>query len=301
MNQMDGREWIRGTGPPRITVEAQDAGPVTITLSVRNLSTVVERKQLGAPFKAFIKQVNNDLHLYWNNLEGEEGNSFIPFVARIAEVRARKPWPENTGDEIFWRATILDYPGQALSVDGLRHMPLEALNAVGYHYYDQDDGVPQMVVCAALAQQIGVPWTLTFSHELLEALTDPMTRSSIDRGGRDYEVEICDPVQYHGYPIDGVWVSNFVTPAWFKVDRALGTGWNTRAVVRAAAGGPDVEPPGGEDREPGNAHAEIPYDFANLLSAPRQRALGGTRTRRVNGSDVTEELNRTGSVVTTLP
>ena len=279
---MDDTDFIRGTGPAEIT------------LNVRNLSTVVQRTGLRDPFRAFMRQVNNDLHLYWNNEKGLQGEPFIPFVTRIREVRAREEW-----DDKAWRATILDYPTQAFGVSDLRHMPLEALTNLGYHYYDQDEKVPQMVVFAAMAQNAGIPWTLTFSHELLETLGDRTTLTRIVAHGNNYEVEICDPVQFHGYPINGVWVSNFVTPAWFQVAPSLGTGWNKRAVAQMAPPGPTSATQSAAGQ--GSADDAVPYDFANLLTAPRQRAVGGSRTRRIRGSDVTEELRRSGSVSTALP
>jgi hypothetical protein len=55
------------------------------------------------------------------------------------------------------------------------------------------------------------PWTMSASHELLEMLEDPT--GSTTRDG--YALEICDPVETAGYQLDGVMVSDFVTPAWF--------------------------------------------------------------------------------------
>ena len=53
--------------------------------------------------------------------------------------------------------------------------------------------------------------SLILSHEVIEALVDP-------RGNRmttGVLTEICDPVEQPGYTIDGVTVSDFVTPRWF--------------------------------------------------------------------------------------
>jgi hypothetical protein len=256
---------IEGTGTPAIDV------------SFRNLSTVVQRKDLKLAFRAFIKQANNDLHLYWNNEKGEPGARFIPLVNQISEVWAGDPWPDDT----CWRATILDYPAQAMAVDDLRQMPIDALDSVGYHYYQHDETVPCIVVFAALAQDAGLPWTLTFSHELLEALADPLTRLTLPRKNIDYELEICDPVQYQGYPIEGIWVSNFVTPAWFGVPPAPGN-----------AGDEGESSPTGDGA----------YDFARQLTSAGERALGGMRTSRPRGGgDRTEELTRMGTVVTLSP
>lgn len=68
-------------------------------------------------------------------------------------------------------------------------------------------------------------WSLSASHEVLEMLTDPF-RSSLRAGASvadpsrrvQYLVEICDPCQDPdcGYTVDGVLVSDFVTPEYFE-------------------------------------------------------------------------------------
>ena len=156
-----------------------------------------------------------------------------------------------------WRATIYDYPYQVLNDYNLRSMPVEALNSIGYHFVDNK--VPHIVIFAGLAQQGGIPWTMTFSHELLESLVDPKDETIFKIGNDIYEPEICDPVQYQAYPIDGVWVSNFVTPEWFD------------------------KPP----RTP-QAASEKRYDFAGNLFTERERSLGGMRTLRRKERDGTE-------------
>jgi hypothetical protein len=240
--------------------------PQVIELSVRNLSTVVQRSELKAAFAAFMQQANNDLHKHWENHPPDRTHQYVPFVSRIRELPTGEVWPRSKkGSPASWRATIFDYPYQAMSDDDTKLIPVEALGGVGYHYLDGD--VPHMVVFAASALQSGIPWTLTFSHELLESLTDPWTDGVLDD---DYELEICDPVQYDAYPIDGVWVSNFVTPGWFQVT----------ARRRSAA-----------------AAAAFRYDFANRLSSPRERTLGGTRTRRgPDGRDMSETLTPGGEL-----
>lgn len=63
-------------------------------------------------------------------------------------------------------------------------------------------------------------WTVTLSHEVLEIIVNPyMNRFTVGPSSEDepftlYPVEACDPVDGF-YFVDGVEVSNFVTPAWF--------------------------------------------------------------------------------------
>lgn len=68
-------------------------------------------------------------------------------------------------------------------------------------------------------------WTITASHELVEMLVDPLGRKLVtapsvdpaDKGATvRYLVEVADPVEALGYDIDGVSVSDFVTPSWYR-------------------------------------------------------------------------------------
>lgn len=61
-----------------------------------------------------------------------------------------------------------------------------------------------------------------FSHELLEMLADPKVDqvAKNPRNGWVYALEDCDAVETENYMIDGIAVSNFVTPAWFDANAA---------------------------------------------------------------------------------
>ena len=57
----------------------------------------------------------------------------------------------------------------------------------------------------------------TLSHEVLEMFIDPNCNLWANDGqGSVYSFEVCDPVEAPTYPVNGVSVSNFVTPAWFR-------------------------------------------------------------------------------------
>lgn len=73
-------------------------------------------------------------------------------------------------------------------------------------------------------------WTVTLSHEALELIVDPGV--NLLAPGPDprkpkrtvlHAYEVCDPVERTSYPIDGVTVSNFVTPAYFTAHKQKGT------------------------------------------------------------------------------
>ena len=66
-------------------------------------------------------------------------------------------------------------------------------------------------------------WSVMASHELLEMLVDPWGNRVIsggsledDQGQVEYLLEICDPCQKLTYLIDGVLVSDFVTPDYYS-------------------------------------------------------------------------------------
>src|ERR1700756_622021 len=61
-------------------------------------------------------------------------------------------------------------------------------------------------------------WSVSsvLSHEVLEMFIDPNCNLWANDGhGKAYSFEVCDPVEAPTYEVNGVSVSNFVTPAWF--------------------------------------------------------------------------------------
>jgi len=59
--------------------------------------------------------------------------------------------------------------------------------------------------------------SVTLSHEWLELIGDPAANEWCDDAGEwSYAEELCDPCQGDAYLIDGVMVSDFVTPLWFE-------------------------------------------------------------------------------------
>lgn len=98
--------------------------------------------------------------------------------------------------------------------------------AAGYHFANGAE-VPYGFVFTE-----GGQWTVTFSHEVLELIADPMANCFVPgpdpRPGRSADVvlhayEVCDAVERTSYTLDGVEVSNFVTPQYFAEGNAPGT------------------------------------------------------------------------------
>lgn len=129
------------------------------------------------------------------------------------------PWDKNARLEIVPKAQVAmlpDYWWQMIIVDD----PTQA-DALGYHDMTAS-GHPIGFVFVRADQQAGASVTVTMSHELLEMLADPWIMDSVgalnpDGSTRYWAKEICDPVEddSNGYEINGILVSDFVTPSWF--------------------------------------------------------------------------------------
>jgi len=87
---------------------------------------------------------------------------------------------------------------------------------LGYH--EDDGGNPESRIFVADVERYAASLSVTLSHEILEMLADPLTTRVFPLpDGRSAACEVCDPVEDDnlGYPIGGVQVSDFVTPAYF--------------------------------------------------------------------------------------
>jgi hypothetical protein len=90
-------------------------------------------------------------------------------------------------------------------------------NALGYHDVDSI-GTPFGRVFARIDGQRNLNWTVTASHELLELMADPFVFSAAPMTRSTWTaLEVCDACEADalGYRIDGILVSDFLTPQWF--------------------------------------------------------------------------------------
>jgi hypothetical protein len=102
----------------------------------------------------------------------------------------------------------------------------------GYAGYHVIDGVPKADVFTHDRHRKRLTdWQPTLSHEVLEMIADPgvnlYARGYVKWGGHRrvafVAYEVSDPVQETLYEIDGVQVSDFVTPEWFEPGRKPGS------------------------------------------------------------------------------
>jgi hypothetical protein len=156
-------------------------------IAITNASTCLSDAQVEAVLPALQRQVSDDFQAYW---ELDCTLAFLP-----------KDQPLTQG---WWQIVVLDNPDQA--------------GALGYHELTSH-GMPLGKIFAKLDLDSQCSWTATLSHELLEMLADPWINwCAVGTDSKIYALEVCDAVEADdlGYLVDGVLLSDFVTPAWFE-------------------------------------------------------------------------------------
>lgn len=118
---------------------------------------------------------------------------------------------------------------ETVRADGVLYLVDEASlpGALGYH--DMNTAEAPVGFVFVLDPQ-GDEWTITLSHEALELIVDPTVNIFVpgpdprDRSNQLlHSYEVCDAVETTFYDIDGIKVSNFVTPTYFREGDAPGT------------------------------------------------------------------------------
>ena len=83
--------------------------------------------------------------------------------------------------------------------------------------------------------QAGTDWSITASHEMLEMLVDPlgkklMSDKDIDPASDGHQVhclvDVGDPVEVFAYQINGVSLSDFITPEFYDLNAAPGPSYD---------------------------------------------------------------------------
>jgi hypothetical protein len=160
-------------------------------IAITNASTCLSDAQVQSVIPSLQKQVTRDFNSYWDL---DCSLTFLP-----------KKQPLTAG---WWQIVITDDPDQA--------------GALGYHEL-ASTGAPLGKVFAALDIDSGSSWSVTLSHELLEMLADPWINWCAEApDGKLFALEVCDAVEadHLGYEIDGVMLSDFITPSWFEPTEA---------------------------------------------------------------------------------
>ena len=157
--------------------------PVPVYVDIVNFSTVFADADVPALALAVQTQVERDFLPHWDT--------------------ACQVYYGKTPVAGHWLLGVYDNSDQA--------------GALGYHTVTVQ-GQPIMKVFAKDTIAAGDLVSVTVSHELLEALADPMTTLAFQDGsGKFWAGEVGDPVEADadGYLINGVTVSDFILPSWF--------------------------------------------------------------------------------------
>jgi len=177
---------------PAILYESQRG----IDIYVNNLSTTISADELRNTMRAIQIQITRDFFPVW----GINANLQVYDVHRAYNQ---------------WQIVILDNSDVA--------------NELGYHDVTST-GNPLGKVFVNTAGNFNFPWSVVFSHEILEMLVDPYCELAAfnqdsQTTGQLIAYEVCDPVQAHGegYQIGSVEVANFVYPGWFESSYPAGS------------------------------------------------------------------------------
>jgi hypothetical protein len=207
---------------------------INAALAVENKSTVLTDKEVRAALPALQQQINYDFMPYWNS------------GARLVWVQKGSVPPRGS-----WVLSILDDSDQA--------------GDLGYHDVTADN-TPLLKLFAKTDIESGASWTVTASHEILEAIADPWVNAAWQTSNTEfYALEVGDPVEADklGYKIGNVLVSDFILPAWYVKGLKVAK-----------------------------------YDFAGHLKRPLQIATGGYASIFTSGKGWKEKQMRKGRLVT---
>ena len=156
-------------------------------IAVLNKSTLITDQEIAPIVAAAQKAVDRDFEPAWGA------------TARLQQVPKGQDPPPNH----WWIAFFDDS---------------DVANALGYHDVTDED-LPLGKAFVRTARHYGASISVDFTHELFEMLADPyvMLDVQIDARGTRYAHEVCDAVEADelGYQVDGVLISDFVTPEWF--------------------------------------------------------------------------------------
>jgi hypothetical protein len=165
-----------------------------IQIAVINESTAMSDADVQKMIPAFQTQWSRDLAPVWD-LE----DAVFTWNAKT------NPPPASS-----WWVVFLDDSDQA--------------GALAYHDVT-DTGLPLAKVFAKTILQDKSSVSVGATHEICEMAVDPtINLAAQDNSGTFWAYEVCDPVEddQYGYDINGVLVSDFVTPAWFGFKNATG-------------------------------------------------------------------------------
>jgi hypothetical protein len=218
-------------------------------IAVINESTAISDGDVQNMIDPFTQQWNTDLRAVWGVDQASFG--FVP--------RGHEP-PAGA-----WWTVFLDDSDQA--------------DALAYHDLT-NEGLPISKVFVRTIQADKASVSVGASHELCEMAVDPWLNSAYqDMQGIFWAGEVCDPVEddSYGYEINGILLSDFVTPNWFGHQHA-----QTTIDLKGHAHAPFAVLSGGyaQKFDPQSGWVQVNGSRAKLSERVMHPARGTRRDRR---------------------
>ena len=174
------------------------------SISLINFSTILNDQDVQAAIRSVNRQVLEDFVPIWGNGR----------ILRLHAASYDPAHPDTLAEDPVRGSAVIYLVDQAT-------MP----GVLGYHDLNSRAIPVGFVFIIDLDE-----WTTTLSHEVLELIVDPTVNIFVpgpDPRDPDNTVlhayETCDAVERTSYEIDGVRVSNFVTPEYFTIGDEIGT------------------------------------------------------------------------------
>jgi len=224
-----------------------------LQLAVINESTAIANAEVEKMIPAFDAQWNKDLDSIWS--VGSASFSWVP--------KGKAP---ASG---AWWVVFLDDSDQA--------------DALAYHDLT-NEGLPisKIFVKSILSDKSSV--SVGATHELCEMAVDPWLNSAYqDPQGVFWAGEVCDPVEddEYGYSINGILVTDFVTPNWFAHLHAKGSidlKTHAKSAFEVLTGGY------AQKFDPQKGWQQVTGSKAMQTSRGAHAAVGSRRERRTRNS-----------------
>jgi hypothetical protein len=225
-----------------INLRQSQVSPLTYRVAVVNRTSGVPETDVRACHKALQTQVHEHLAPAWG-VDAE-----LTYCGPREHPPSQSWWLEITDDDT-------DAPEPELDYRRLVHRDVT------------EEGMPRTRVFVNRITDAGLKWTISASHTLLEMLVNPRKNLNVRADMKPkmmfFSHEIADPCtdEKYAYAINGVYVSDFVLPAWF-------------------------DPNGGREKVDFNGHLRGPFTvgdsgYANVYEASRR-----DRWRKLYGRSV---------------
>jgi len=155
------------------------------------------------------------------NVSSQEAAAMTEAVAAQVRLDAAPLWDRSPAAVVFYTDPA-GVPAAAHAITLVDAISDQPKGVLGFHTEDQRGKLWGVVAAQPELDHGGRvsagDWSVSsvLSHEVLEMFVDPNCNLWSSNGqGSVYTLEVCDPVEAPTYVVNGVSVSNFVTPAWF--------------------------------------------------------------------------------------